>query len=1293
MKTKATVFRLLCLTSLLSVLPAAVRPATQTYDDANGANVWDTATSNWDGSTLPWTNDNDAVFAGTGEAVTLATVSVHNMDVNSADYSFTGGTLTFTGVTPTLTAAQDVTISGLVAGTSGLVKAGAGRLVLSGANTGLSGGVTLNAGVLSADHDNALGTGALTLSGGTLRSTSGNRILANSVVVTAATSTSILDNTGTGDLILAGAMTGTGSLSINSTVSRSFWLQGDGSAFGGTVNFTNNNDGTNFRLGGTGVGGNALTNGSDWSGTTFVLSGATGNNRGIIWNGLAGTVVKLGALSGTGRIGLSGNAAVWEIGALNTDTTFSGLIEGANTGVRKVGAGTLTLSGANNYTGNTTVNAGILKLGNKNALGAFLAGRPVTQVTVAAGAAVDFNGVQDAVYGYTIAGTGVGGTGALVNTGAGIGNGTAQTSNLKLSADAAVGGPGNWALLAGGFAATSLDLNGFTLTKTGANTLSLVSATTTAGTVQVSAGGLGLGGSVGGTGVAGAATAFTLNNTAGVTLSVVRDSSVGSLAGGGAAGGSVSIATGVKLTAGALGTDTTLAAVISGAGSLEKTGAGTMTLSGANSYGGTTTVSGGTLKIGHQNALGAYQTGRPVTQVVVNAGGAVEFNGVGDATYGYTIAGTGVGGTGALVNTGLGIANNLAQTSNIKLSADATVGGTGNWALLTNGHGATTLDLNGQTLTKTGANNIFLVNSTVTAGTIQVSSGTLWLGISESAAGVNASAANVVADSGGTIRVFRPSTLGSLTLNGGTLNTAQNLATNITLNNTANTIAPDGAYRVLSGQLTGAGGFTVANGGGTPGVALSNPANNFAGNVTINTGTYLRLDAAEVLPDTATVTINTTGNLRLDIPGGGTETIAGLGGSGLIWVPTTNNAMHTLAVGAGDTTSSFAGAVGSAGQNNAFLSLVKTGSGTLTLAGDSFYAGGTTVNGGTLLLNRDAGWSGFASTAAGTGNITVNSGATVRSGTTHSIWGGHQNTRTVTLNEATADLTAGQEYFHKLQMTGGTVNAGFLRVGSAVGAGEITTLASATTALINTGVDMTFGSLTLNVADGAAASDLTMVFMIGENAGAGSGAKSLTKNGAGTLTLSGNNTYTGTTTVTAGTLNINGTHAAAAGLIQVEAGASLGGVGTTGDVSLADGATFRPGNSAGVFTVRDLYLGAGAILDYELDAPNLGANPGSDRIVAQQFLQLDGVLNITALPGFDAPARVAGDRWLLATHLPGNIDDRGLSIGTAPALPGSLAYVIDTSIDGEVYLAVVPEAGSGALVLLGLALLARRRRG
>ena len=1252
MKTAATLRQILALV-LTSTLAHA---ATQTYDVASGVNVWDTSTSNWDGSTLPWTNGNDALFAGTGEQVTVnSTISAGIVTFSSNGYELVNGGGFLSLANPTVMSA-DTGISAIIgetfAGASKLTKAGAGTITLNNAagNGGaLAGGVEVAAGRLILSRGAVFDAGYF--DGATALTIKTGAVLEVATSWTVRSSNLVMIDGGTLNFSLAGAEPNANY--VNSITS-----------INGTVN------GNAFR-----TGNNTLA--------THTFSGDTGNtisaSMGMVKNGPSQTV----------RLSVADGAAAHDLAVSGVVHDVSGF--GGST-LEKTGAGTLLLSGANTYTGNTLVSAGILKMGNKNAMGAFLAGRPVTQVTVASGAAVEFNGVLDAVYGYTIAGTGVGGTGALINTGAAIGNGTAQTTNIKLSADATVGGSGNWALLAAGYGATSLDLNGFTLTKAGANTISLVSATTTAGTVNVAAGVLALGGGSGGTGVAGAASAVVLNNTAGVSLSVVRDSAIGSLAGGGAAGGTVSIATGVKLTVGALGTDTTQAGVISGAGGLEKTGTGILTLSGANSYSGPTLVSGGTLKIGHQLALGAYQAGRPVTQVTVASGAAIEFNGVGDATYGYTIAGSGVGGTGALVNTGGGINNNLAQTSNIKLSADAAIGGTGNWALLTNGYGATTLDLNGQTLTKTGANNIFLVNSTVTAGTVRVSSGTLWLGISENASSINASAANFVADSGGTLRVFRPSTLGSLTLNGGTLNTAQNLANNITLNNTANVIAPDGAYRVLSGQLTGSGGFTVASGGGVPGLELNNPANNFAGNVTINNGTFLRLSAEEVLPNTATLTINAGGNLRFDVTGGGTETVAGLGGGGDIWVPAGNSAMHTLAVGAGDTSSSFAGAIGQATQNNAFLSLVKTGAGTLTLTGSSLFSGGTTVNGGTLLLNRNVGWDAGNAQAIGTGDITVNSGAILRNGADHSIWGGHQNTRTVFVNNGTVDMAVGQEYFYKLQMTAGTLQNIWIRVGSAVGAGEITTLASATPALINTGIDMTFGSLTFNVADGAAAGDLSIAFPISENSGAGSGAKSLTKNGAGTLTLSGNSTYTGTTTVNAGTLVVNGTHVSTAGLIQVEAGASIGGSGTTGDVALADGATFAPGNSAGVFTVRDLYLSPNSILAFELGAPNLDANPGSDRIDAQQFLQLDGILNITPISGFNAPALVSGDRWLLMTHAPGNVGNSGLEIGSAPALNPGLAFGIDTSINGNVYLAVVPEAGTGALVLLGLAALARRRR-
>ncbi|OQC04667.1 MAG: Autotransporter-associated beta strand repeat protein [Bacteroidetes bacterium ADurb.Bin090] len=82
---------------------------------------------------------------------------------------------------------------------------------------------------------------------------------------------------------------------------------------------------------------------------------------------VAGTTVtsqsgsfKLGAVSGNGTLGGS-NA--WEIGYLNTTNSFSGTIASALT---KVGTGTLLLSGANNYAGETNINGGILRVNNAN---------------------------------------------------------------------------------------------------------------------------------------------------------------------------------------------------------------------------------------------------------------------------------------------------------------------------------------------------------------------------------------------------------------------------------------------------------------------------------------------------------------------------------------------------------------------------------------------------------------------------------------------------------------------------------------------------------------------------------------------------------------------------------------------------------------------------------------------------------------------------------------------------------------------------------------------------------------
>ncbi|MEX2168641.1 MAG: autotransporter-associated beta strand repeat-containing protein [Pirellulales bacterium] len=125
---------------------------------------------------------------------------------------------------------------------------------------------------------------------------------------------------------------------------------------------------------------------------------------------------------------------------------------------------------------------------------------------------------------------------------------------------------------------------------------------------------------------------------------------------------------------------------------------------------------------------------------------------------------------------------------------------------------------------------------------------------------------------------------------------------------------------------------------------------------------------------------------------------------------------------------------------------------------------------------------------------------------------------------------------------------------------------------------------------------------------AGTGGK-LTKVGAGTLTLSGANTYTGLTTVDEGTLVVNGSIAAGA---VVKDGGILKGIGSMGSVTVESGGVFAPGASPGTITVAGLNLMSGSTLEYELGAVR-------DRIVVTNngSVTLGGLLDLSILAGFN----------------------------------------------------------------------------
>lgn len=144
-------------------------------------------------------------------------------------------------------------------------------------------------------------------------------------------------------------------------------------------------------------------------------------------------------------------------------TLSGGAIAGAATVVKR-GTGVTTLAAANSYTGETLIQTGTLRVGNAAALGTVAGGTTVTN-----NGTLDENGLNLGAEVVTISGAGAGGQGAVVN------NSDADQINalqkLVLAGDASIGGLKRWDLRGTG---NSLDLGGFTLTKTGSNYVALV---------------------------------------------------------------------------------------------------------------------------------------------------------------------------------------------------------------------------------------------------------------------------------------------------------------------------------------------------------------------------------------------------------------------------------------------------------------------------------------------------------------------------------------------------------------------------------------------------------------------------------------------------------------------------------------------------------------------------------------------------------------------------------------------------------------------------------------------------
>lgn len=415
----------------------------------------------------------------------------------------------------------------------------------SGAVTGGNGGTGASAGAAGAGIN---GSGITVINSGTISGGTG----ANAITFTGGTNTLTLQS----GSIITGNIDVTGSVNLNqsSAATLSNAITDSGSVID------------------SGAGILTLSGANSYTGGTTISAGTltVGNNAALGTGNVAmaaGTTLSFasGTYTVANNIQVSGDPIF--IPPTGQTDTISGVIsDGTAPGfVAMQGLGTLGLTGANSYTGGTTVTSGTLQTTGAGTLGA-------TSGTLAvSGGTLDL-------------GTTTQTTGALTLTGGTIQNGTLNSSAFGVQA-------GTISAVLGGTGALTQTGNGTTVL-TGANTYT-GGTTVNGGTLQ-----LGSGGSLASTG------ALTVN-TGGTFDANGQRPTVGALSG---TGGAVLIGSG-GLTVNQNGS-TTYAGVISGASTLILSGTGTLTLTGANSYGansgnGTGIFGGSTLSVSSDGNLGA----------------------------------------------------------------------------------------------------------------------------------------------------------------------------------------------------------------------------------------------------------------------------------------------------------------------------------------------------------------------------------------------------------------------------------------------------------------------------------------------------------------------------------------------------------------------------------------------------------------------------------------------------------------------------------------------------------------